>query len=271
MSNLVQRFEANEIGQDYVIGDLHGQLGLLLDAMAAVDFNKKTDRIFSVGDIIDRGEQSRECLELVRENWFFGVLGNHESMMIDFANTQEYSARALWLRNGGDNWTDAEFLETEAFFDLVRLAATLPLAIEILLCDGRKVGITHAEPACKNWREIEEKLEASWYRHKALWSDSVLSDGMWCGGTDGVDLTVHGHTMFVDAVRRDNACYIDTAAGMYDAPSDIRGKFTDPRLSFIQLEDLFDLPQLSTLRAQMALKKRQDAIAVFSQKPAEDS
>jgi serine/threonine protein phosphatase 1 len=80
----IQLHAANTLGKDYVIGDLHGCFGLLQRLMAEVNFNYANDRVFSVGDIIDRGPESFRCLELLAEPWFFAVQGNHELMMQEF-------------------------------------------------------------------------------------------------------------------------------------------------------------------------------------------
>ena len=75
---VIQKFKENWHGRDFVLGDLHGCLELLQIEMIKVGFNEETDRIFSVGDLVDRGPDSLKCLELVFEPWFHSVLGNHE-------------------------------------------------------------------------------------------------------------------------------------------------------------------------------------------------
>jgi len=80
----IQRLPSNSAGKDYVVGDLHGCFDLLERLMAHVNFDKSCDRLFSVGDLIDRGPSSLNCLELLAEPWFYAVQGNHELMMLDF-------------------------------------------------------------------------------------------------------------------------------------------------------------------------------------------
>ncbi|TRC46997.1 serine/threonine-protein phosphatase, partial [Mannheimia haemolytica] len=48
-----------------------------------VKFNRETDLLISVGDLIDRGRQNLKCLQLLREKWFFNVQGNHDQMAIE--------------------------------------------------------------------------------------------------------------------------------------------------------------------------------------------
>ena len=81
---LIIELEANLIGNDYVIGDLHGCYDELMALLKFVNFNKEYDRIFCVGDLVHRGPKSIDCLNLLKEknkngeNWFFSTLGNHE-------------------------------------------------------------------------------------------------------------------------------------------------------------------------------------------------
>ena len=71
-------YPPNEYGDDFVVGDIHGHRQRLLDELARQGFNKAKDRLFSVGDLIDRGPDSFDTLALLSEPWFHFVRGNHE-------------------------------------------------------------------------------------------------------------------------------------------------------------------------------------------------
>lgn len=71
-------YPPNEYGDDFVVGDIHGHRQRLLDELARQGFNKAKDRLFSVGDLIDRGPDSFDTLALLSEPWFHYVRGNHE-------------------------------------------------------------------------------------------------------------------------------------------------------------------------------------------------
>ena len=49
-------------GRDWIVGDVHGCFQTLRQALAAIDFEPGRDRLFSVGDLIDRGPHSNEAL-----------------------------------------------------------------------------------------------------------------------------------------------------------------------------------------------------------------
>jgi serine/threonine protein phosphatase 1 len=97
--DFVKRIPSNKDGKDFIVGDLHGCYDMLMDALKAIDFDYEADRLFSVGDLVDRGPKSAECLGLIKEPWFHTVRGNHEVMML-YAAKDSGMAR-MWCGNGG--------------------------------------------------------------------------------------------------------------------------------------------------------------------------
>ncbi|MEI9179479.1 metallophosphoesterase, partial [Pseudomonas aeruginosa] len=55
----------------------------LMNKLDTIGFDNKKDLLISVGDLVDRGAENVECLELITFPWFRAVRGNHEQMMID--------------------------------------------------------------------------------------------------------------------------------------------------------------------------------------------
>jgi Calcineurin-like phosphoesterase len=139
-------FEPNRFGRDFVCGDLHGQLFLLEKFLEEINFDKNADRMFSVGDLIDRGEDSLGCLRLLNEQWFHAVKGNHEQLMQDAFASGNKGLDFLWGMNGG-NWIrtvrpqDVQEIE-DRYLPIVR---SLPLCITVKLETGRKFHVIHAE------------------------------------------------------------------------------------------------------------------------------
>ena len=66
----------------YIISDVHGCYKTLL---ALIDQfpNKQNSKICFVGDVIDRGKNSCEVVELIINNKYDCVRGNHESLFIE--------------------------------------------------------------------------------------------------------------------------------------------------------------------------------------------
>lgn len=79
----IKQLPTNKVGKDYVVGDLHGCFDLLNRLMEHVNFDESCDRLFSVGDLVDRGPDSLFCLSFLDEPWFYAVQGNHELMMLE--------------------------------------------------------------------------------------------------------------------------------------------------------------------------------------------
>ena len=64
----------------YIIGDVHGCYKTLL---ALVDKLPKNARLCFVGDLVDKGTNSKEVIEFVKNNNYDCVLGNHEKKMYE--------------------------------------------------------------------------------------------------------------------------------------------------------------------------------------------
>jgi len=97
---MVRRFTRNTAGRDLVVGDVHGCFGKLQAALDAVGFNPGAgDRLFSVGDLVDRGPASAEVLDWLAHPWFAAVAGNHEAMALDY--TSGLCDVGLYAANGG--------------------------------------------------------------------------------------------------------------------------------------------------------------------------
>lgn len=57
--------------------------GLLLKTLDDIGFDYVNDRLFSVGDLVDKGPEFETCLSLLKESWFLSVLGNHDFYFIE--------------------------------------------------------------------------------------------------------------------------------------------------------------------------------------------
>lgn len=208
--SMVQRCGINRLGRDFVVGDIHGCFDALAAKMDEVGFNPRTDRIFSVGDLVDRGEQSADAVNWIKQPWFHAVRGNHEQMAIGVAAGRHDLAN--YLQNGG-----AWFLELsdERQQQVAAALDTLPLCIEVQTAEGL-VGLVHAEIVGSDWAAFVEQVEnprsnnhAKALAETALWSRDRIRFG---DDTDvaGVAWLFVGHTPVNDPTRLGNVLYIDT-------------------------------------------------------------
>lgn len=215
-------FDANDAGTDYVVGDIHGCHDQLMAALRRAGFDRERDRLFSVGDLIDRGPNSLDCLCLPYESWFHAVRGNHEELAFKALNGDSRRDMDLWLLNGG-GWIHGERMPAvRELLDDVMIR--MPHAFEIEVA-GARVGIVHAEPP-RDWKQVETADEALdrdmvWSRRRIGRQDRSL--------VTGIDLVVVGHTI-VEAPRcLGNVRYIDT------------GAFATKQGGYLTLERLDDL------------------------------
>ncbi len=208
--SVLARFPRNRRGRDFVVGDIHGMFPHLRALLEEVAFDCERDRVFSVGDLIDRGPESHRALEWLDQPWFHACRGNHEQMAIDSLDPEQLEIWMSW--NGGQWWLGLERSQQARFR---RAFAQMPLALEIETDTGT-VGVVHADiPPGLGWDAFVHRLrdgdqDAVFY---ALWSRERL--GAFRSGTPvtgRVDRVYCGHTPVRGIVRRDNVHYIDTGA-----------------------------------------------------------
>jgi serine/threonine protein phosphatase 1 len=205
----VKKFPRNVLGKDFVVGDIHGEFWLLEGALERIEFNVEQDRLFSVGDLIDRGRDSIVALDWLAKPWFFSILGNHEAMALE-AQNNPIVYQSWTALNGGEWWLFADDSLRKRMLDAF---AGLPVAMEIEAEDG-KVGIVHAEvPAQLPWDVFISELETGNQRLQdaAVWSRTRITSG---DDTlvEGIDRVFCGHTPVEHPVELGNVFYIDTGA-----------------------------------------------------------
>ncbi len=91
----------------YAVGDIHGEREMLVELLARLPL-RPDDRLLFIGDYIDRGSDSFGVVDLLvklaRERSCTFLLGNHESMFLDFLGWRgdTYFGGDAFLLNGGD-------------------------------------------------------------------------------------------------------------------------------------------------------------------------
>jgi len=86
----------------FVMGDIHGEADKLKAALKAVNFDYENDELIQLGDIVDRGLQSYECVEeLLKIKKLISIKGNHDVCFYDSIRT----GRANILFNQGGKQT----------------------------------------------------------------------------------------------------------------------------------------------------------------------
>lgn len=192
-------------------GDVHGRF----DILQRFPENDLGAQIIFLGDLIDRGEQSADVLNvLFSVPEIICLMGNHEKMMLDFVD-QPLSHGGRWLRYGGlqtlASFGVAGVSETSTGADLERARDGLVDAMGPDLLDwvrnlpkswvSGNVAFVHAgaDPALAIDAQSSKTL---------LWGHNDFgrvprTDGMWI---------VHGHTITDKPELKPGIVSIDTGA-----------------------------------------------------------
>jgi serine/threonine protein phosphatase 1 len=209
--NRIQTFSRNTRGRDFAVGDIHGYFTRLRAALDLIGFNPEVDRLFSVGDLVDRGPECEEVLHWLRQPWFHAVMGNHDDMAI------------RWVRHGkmvGDNWRThggGWFLDLPQSRqrEIAEVLAELPNAIEVDTTGGI-VGIVHADCPSDSWTDLRENMREAGrpsilrsYADRCMWSRERF-DTKDRRGVQDIRAVVVGHTPADAAVILGNVYHIDT-------------------------------------------------------------
>ncbi|MBN3814237.1 metallophosphoesterase [Paraburkholderia sp. Ac-20347] len=199
----VVRHDANRLGRDFVVGDLHGCVSALEQLLGEVEFDAGRDRLFSVGDLIDRGEQSERALALLEHDWFHAVQGNHEEALCAVVDGR--LPRERWYEVGGD-WARS-LSDGELAVHAARLRL-LPL-VRIVGEGDARFNILHAE-----FRGNDDQLAAGHFeaavRRRLLWGrDLAFSVSP---SQQALSTTYCGHTTMREVRRIGAHMFIDTGA-----------------------------------------------------------
>lgn len=187
----------------FIIGDIHGCLGMLKRLMDRIDWRPDRDRLIFLGDYIDRGEDSRGVvqyiLELTRSSGRVEcILGNHELIFMDFLSGKDIRT---FLANGGaptlqsyrDGGCDEGTLipaEHQAF--LKSLRPWIELEDYYVVHAGLRPGVAV---------ERQDLDDLVWIRDPFIYSDHDFGKRV-----------IFGHTPFSEPLIMTNKIGLDTGA-----------------------------------------------------------
>ena len=195
-----------------VIGDVHGRIDLLTTLVEAVPHDMS---VICVGDLVDRGDHSKEVLEFVMQHdRIASLMGNHEQLMLNFLKSPETQGRR-WLRNGGlqtlasfgvSGVTDSSGAEAftrarDTLYDAMGENMVAWVAgLECIAWSGN-VAVVHAgaDPSTP----LAEHAPDTFIWGHPDFRKTPRTDGFWI---------VHGHTIVDVPKMRDGRISIDTGA-----------------------------------------------------------
>lgn len=175
---------------DWVIGDIHGCYDEFMMLLSLIDFDKNVDRIFSVGDIIDRGPKILETVDWFvkghEEGYAYIVKGNHEAMYAD-----------MILERDKEIYPDPQTklqIPYERAVEIAMWIDNLPIMIE-----SDDYFVTHAGMLSYKHLFHHTEGELLWVRDLTE-IESVLRDGK---------QIIHGHTPMLYPIIREDRVNLD--------------------------------------------------------------
>lgn len=204
---LVKRYPINEEGRDYGVGDIHGYFNVLDQLLEEVGFDKRKDRLFGVGDLVDRGPYSIRFSDYIFQPWAGFVRGNHEQIQLQRSHENSYR-----VQNGGQ-WFVNEWIDSQNEIRL--LLGQLPVAMEVQTKHGL-VGFVHANVPWDDWGEFTRSL--------VDWRDEVVNYATWDRSrwryksresepVKGVHHVFVGHCAHEEVRHSHNVTDLDTGCG----------------------------------------------------------
>lgn len=209
---LVKIWDKEIKGKLWAVGDIHGCYNLLMTRLKEIGFDFENDLLVAVGDLVDRGTQNIQCIELLSKPWFTSVRGNHEDLCIGGLHNESY--KRCHVANGGE-WF--YMLDGQAMYNIAKTFAELPVVLEISH-NGKKFGFVHGHIEQNNWDEFKETFtqEPTAFRDPselAMWGRERLDEEKkQYTHVKGVDAVIMGHTVTQKPCKRDNCYWIDTGA-----------------------------------------------------------
>jgi serine/threonine protein phosphatase 1 len=247
LSNKVVKIDNGQ--RCFFVGDIHGCYDDLMKKLSLLHFDFKKDVLISVGDLIDRGPDSINCLKLIDEPWFHCVYSNHEDFLLRYALNKMSDDEAFeWVKDNGGMWF-ALLSEDErdklCQYAIARLK-NVPITLEVQLPNGKRIGVVHAGLPVNDWDQSQAYLEKfpNRARFHMIWdrdrAESVIDYHIGKKSShlpmfvQGIDAVVMGHNRVVESLHYGNCAWIDTVA--YSGLTVIKAESILSRVRDINLE-----------------------------------
>lgn len=217
----IKKFPKNTVGRDFAVGDIHGHFTRLQAALDAIGFDPAVDRLFSVGDLVDRGPECEDVEAWLAESWFHPVRGNHD----DYVCRYDTCDIGNWMYNGGSWFVGLPEVQQQCLAIAFR---EIPIGIEVETEHGL-IGLLHADCVFDSWAALKHELEhpdnnarLKLVKNTCMWSRSRIEQGD-ARPVQGLRALVVGHTPLRAPVVLGNVHHIDTGGWL---PEDRGGYFT---------------------------------------------
>lgn len=209
----VEYLDVDDDVRVFAVGDIHGEYSKLINRLKEIGFDFEHDLLIAVGDLVDRGKEDIECVQLLDKKWFKTVMGNHEDFCIQGKDDSSIAFYHKMTNNGGEWFYKLSEVEQECVVDKFK---QLPILLE-LRYKGKKYGFVHADLPYQDWEHVKACVESD----DLLDGRSIVDHCIWSRGIVNspvpvyiaqVDEVFFGHTPLIDIGRIGNCTFIDTGA-----------------------------------------------------------
>jgi predicted phosphodiesterase len=128
-----------------LISDVHGNLPAFQSVLRSIE-QERVDAIWCLGDLVGYGAQPNECVELAGKTVDLCLIGNHDMVVIDRLDIDDFSANAA----AAALWTKEE-LGSDARSYLEKLDP---------MDEDQPVGLYHASPRDPVWEYVLSSMAA---------------------------------------------------------------------------------------------------------------
>jgi len=196
-----------------IIGDIHGCYYTLVELYDKIVKKYPNIKIYSVGDFIDRGNNSCDVMEFVIAKKIEFTPGNHEYMFYNFFKEPSSIFARSWVFNGSEETLESYEDNEGKVFTHINIIKKAPFYINTPDCFISHAGVSQEYEYFlpKNFREDLTSL------HDLIYNDYRSDRGvLWCRDTplNIGKLQIIGHTKHQEIIldEDNNAVYIDTGA-----------------------------------------------------------
>ncbi len=192
-------------GRLIAIGDIHGCAAEFAELLAQLA-PTRADRLVLVGDLVNRGPDSRKVIELARAHRAVALLGNHELRLLKYRRT------------GDRKYVKEKDLDT---FDRLQAAdwdflEAMPLTFEEPNLDVVCVhgGFLPDRPWRKQPAEVVTRIQVVDRDGRAAKRADAPGSPLWADLWSGPPFVIYGHTPRSEVYKRKWSAGIDTACVM---------------------------------------------------------
>lgn len=214
---VVKHLSLPETQRVFIIGDLDGDFSRFQIALNKAGFKQNQDTLICLGDVIDRGSDSLQILDFLKEADAYMVLGNHEHLMIEAILDNNEDAKNLWNKNGGQ-WHNS--IPKNVLINQCKWLLKQSLSI-VLNYKDYKIGLSHTIPIKWNWDNAKKNTPE--VVACLLWDRTLFHKKIALLSHD-VDFSIHGHNSTQIPLWIGSSYHIDTS--YYGTPTAIELKST---------------------------------------------